>query len=111
MIPWHTAGEHYVGVQYGMRPVGEAEPAEPGKREQGRVRLAVFELAQPGLHVTPERHHFEIGADVTDQRSPAKRGGAHNRAFGEPGEPAGTGLRVGRDQRVAGIRARAGPRR
>ena len=89
-----------------MRPVGEAEPVEPGQRQQGRVRRAVGQLAEPGLDVAAERHHGEIGADMAHERPPAQRGGADRRARRETGEPAGAGIRVGRDQCVARIGAR-----
>ena len=79
--PLPDRGQEFVGRQNRGGGVGAFQPLQSGERQQGGVDLAGVELAQARLHVAAKVHHREIGTQPLDQRLPAQRRGADDRAM------------------------------
>jgi hypothetical protein len=77
----------------------EAEPAEAGEGEDGRVVVAVADLADAGLDVAADGTDLEVGANLAELCFAAGRAGAADGAGREAVEGgAGAG-----DEDVAGV--------
>ncbi len=65
--------------------IRKAEPAQSRRGEQRRLSFALFELAQPRLHVAAEQHRFQVGPLVADEGfAPDRRGADNRRLAGRP---------------------------
>ena len=61
--------------------VGQPEPLEPRRREQGRIDLAVLDLQQPGFDIAAQGHDLEVGPHRAQLRRAARRRGTDRRAL------------------------------
>ena len=94
--------QHDLRRQRGGDPVGLAEAAQTGDRQERRIDLALGQLSQACRHVAAEVHHLEVRAGGQDLRLSAQRGAADNRALRQVREIGA----VRREEGVARILAR-----
>ena len=72
--PWPMAGSETSGERISRRPVGPAQPLEPGEREHDGVEHALLHLAQARVDVAAHRLGAEIGPGLEDgDRAPQAR--------------------------------------
>ena len=84
--------------------VREAEPHQPGFREDDRVEVLLVELPQPRLDVAAQVDELQVGPAVEHLRPAAQAARADRRAFGQVVEPRG----ASRDTNASPVGPRGG---
>ncbi len=102
MAPCPAAGRNSSSGSTAVARLGEAEPIQPGERQQRARAFPFGELAQTRLHVAAQQGDLKVRADALQHRAAAQGGGPH----AGPVRQVARGGGDGRDPRVAHVLAR-----
>ena len=60
IAPWPGRRKEPIEAEHGAGAIGEAEPLQPGEREQGRADHPALGLAQPRLDIPAQEHRLKV---------------------------------------------------